>query len=52
MGVGVGLIIGCIFWFTGRWACNWGLGGGGKVTSKGSLRYTSVECSLGYFFYF
>ena len=25
-----GLIIGCIVWFTGRWAYNWGGGGGGE----------------------
>ena len=25
-----GLIIGCIFWFTGRWAYNWGGGGAYK----------------------
>ena len=27
-GGGGGLIIGCIFWFTGRWAYNRGGGGG------------------------
>ena len=36
---GVGFIIGCIFWFTSRWAYNRGLrGGGGGVLISGSLR--------------
>ena len=34
MSGGGGLIIGCIFWFTGRWAYN---GGGGVISA--SLRY-------------
>ena len=42
--ISAGLITGCIFLFTGRWAYNWGAykrGGGGL--KSGSLRYNSCK---------
>ena len=36
-----GLITGCIILFTGKWACNWGSGGGELIT--GGLLYLQLE---------